>query len=65
MPQSAEPDELSRLEAQMKALLAESDLIQRRIFALKNDVTGVVDDRVLIAEAEIVRQAGEQTSEQL
>ena len=54
MSQSAPNDELSRLEAQMKELMAESEVIQKRIAELKGKVHGVVDDTALIAGVEII-----------
>jgi hypothetical protein len=64
MSQSAPNDELSRLEAQMKELLAESEVIQQRIAELKGQVHGVVDDSVLITSAEIVSDGHSNPSEQ-
>ena len=54
MSQSAPNDELSRLEAQMKELMAESEVIQKRIAELKGKVHGVVDDTALLSGAEII-----------
>ena len=54
MSQSAPNDELSRLEAQMKELIAESEVIQKRIAELKGKVHGVIDDTALIMGAEII-----------
>jgi hypothetical protein len=53
MSQAAPNDELSRLEARRKELLAQSETIEQRIAELKGKVHGIVDDSVLITGAEV------------